>query len=267
MTSDASDVDTVLSIFARKVLLARTAPADMTIDQYHPDLNGLDPAGHRDTTVDALIGSAWFAEEGLPSPVSDSTFFDLFPLSVLSTSTLDRLRELAPDSSIDERRFRMNVIVAATGSGFVENFWVGRQLTVGDVGIDVKRPDPRCVMTTLAQQDLPRDSNVLRTLVQHNKIDVVGEALYPCAGVYPVVSSSGAIQRGDGVTISSCRVDSSTDVGAPPLLVKAEVRRCAVWGRLLGELRSVSRLRSRQTVWGRGWPCRARVAVLSCCAE
>jgi uncharacterized protein YcbX len=203
VTSDASDVDTVLStFFARKVLLARTAPADMTIDQYHPDLNGLDPAGHRDTTVDALIGSAWFAEEGLPSPVSDSAFFDLFPLSVLTTSTLDRLRELAPDSSIDERRFRMNVIVAATGSGFVENSWVDRRLTVGDVGIDVKRPDPRCVMTTLAQQDLPRDSNVLRTLVQHNKIDVVGEGLYPCAGVYAVVSSSGTIQRGDGVTIS-----------------------------------------------------------------
>jgi hypothetical protein len=46
VTSDASDVDTVLSaFFARKVLLARTAPADMTIDQYHPDLNGLGPAG------------------------------------------------------------------------------------------------------------------------------------------------------------------------------------------------------------------------------
>jgi uncharacterized protein YcbX len=121
---------------------------------------------------------------------------------VLTTSTLDRLRKLAPDSSSDERRFRMNVIVAATGSGFVENSWAYRQLTVGDVGVDVKSPDPRCVMTTLAQQDLPRDSNVLRTLVQHNKIDVVGEGMYPCAGVYAVVSSSGTIQRGDGVTIS-----------------------------------------------------------------
>ncbi|MCA1821243.1 MAG: MOSC domain-containing protein [Pseudonocardia sp.] len=203
VTSDASDVDTVLStFFARKVLLARTAPVDLTIDQYHPDVADLDPAGHRDMMVEARIGSAFFAEEGLPSPVSDSAFFDLFPLSVLTTSTLERLRELAPASAIDERRFRMNVIVAATGSGFIENSWLDRRLTVGDVDIDVKLPDPRCVMTTLAQQDLPPDSTVLRTLVKHNRLDVGGGGLYPCAGMYAVIASPGTIRCGDRITIS-----------------------------------------------------------------
>jgi uncharacterized protein len=32
-------------------------------------------------------------------------FFDLFPVSVLTTSTLDRLNELRPESQFDERRF------------------------------------------------------------------------------------------------------------------------------------------------------------------
>jgi uncharacterized protein YcbX len=203
VTSDASDADTVLSSFlGRKVRLARAAPKDFTIDQYHPDVDGLDPDGHRDTMVEARIGSAFFAEAALPSPVLEGSFFDLFPLSVLTTSTLERLRELAPESRIDERRFRMNVIVAATGWGFIENSWLDHRLVVGDVGIDVKLPDPRCVMTTLAQEDLPHDTNVLRTLVRHNKLDVSGGGLFPCAGVYAVVASPGTIRLGDQVALS-----------------------------------------------------------------
>lgn len=45
-------------------------------------------------------------------------------------------------------------------------------------------------MTTLAQGDLPKDIEVLRTLVRHNRVDVAG-GLYPCAGVYAVVEASG----------------------------------------------------------------------------
>ena len=141
VTSDAPDADTVLSDFlGRKVRLARTAPADFTIDQYHPDVDGLDPAGSRDTMVEARIGSAFFAEVGLPSPVPEGSFFDLFPLSVLTTSTLERLRELTPQSRIDERRFRMNVIVATAGWGFIENSWLDHRLMVGDVDIDTCSP-------------------------------------------------------------------------------------------------------------------------------
>ncbi|MGH3547637.1 MAG: MOSC domain-containing protein [Pseudonocardiaceae bacterium] len=203
VTSDEPDVDTVLSDFlGRKVRLARAAPADLTIDQYHPDVDGLDPAGHRDTMVEARIGSSFFAEVGLPSPVPDGSFFDLFPLSVLTTSTLDRVRELAPQSPVDERRFRMNVIVASTGWGFVENAWLDHRLVIGDVEIDVMLPDPRCVMTTLAQEDLPHDTNVLRTLARHNRIVVGGDGLFPCAGVYAVVASPGMIRRGDQVVLN-----------------------------------------------------------------
>jgi len=203
VTSDAPDADTVLSDFlGRKVRLARTAPADSTIDQYYPDVDGLDPAGNRDTMVEARIGSAFFAEAGQPSPVPEGSFFDLFPLSVLTTSTLERLRELAPQSRIDERRFRMNVIVATAGWGFVENSWLDHRLMTGDVDIDVMQPDPRCVMTTLAQGDLPHDTNVLRTLARHNRIVVGSDGLSPCAGVYAVVATPGSIRRGDPAVLT-----------------------------------------------------------------
>ncbi len=204
VTSDTADADIVLSdFFGRKVRLAQSAPSDFTIDQYHPDVDGLDPAGNRDTMVEARVGSAYFSEEGLASPVPEGAFFDLFPLSVLTTSTLERLRELAPQTRIDERRFRLNVIVAATDSGFVENSWPGHRLRIGEVSVEVRQPDPRCVMTTLAQEDLPRETDVLRTLVRHNRIDVGGDGLFPCAGVYAVVASPGTIQCGDPVVMDA----------------------------------------------------------------
>jgi MOSC domain-containing protein len=203
VTSDAADADAKLSDFlAREVRLARAAPDDFTIDQYHPDVEDLDPEGHRDTVTETKLGSAFFADAGLPSPIPEGSFFDLFPVSVLTTSTLDRLQELQPDSRFDERRFRMNVILGTHEYGFVENDWVGRGLEVGDgASLSVFLPDPRCVMTTLAQGDLPKDTEILRTLARHNRIDVAG-GLYPCAGVYAIVGSPGTMQTGDAVVLT-----------------------------------------------------------------
>ena len=207
VTSDAGDCDRVLSsYFRRDVRLAGAAPEDFTIDQYHPDVEGADPAGHRDTVVEQKLGSAFFAAAGLPSPVPGGSFFDLFPLSVLTTSTLERLNELRPETRFDERRFRMNVIVRALDPGFVENGWVGRELAIGDgVRLSMALSDPRCVMTTLAQEDLPADTEVLRALVQYNKVQMPGAGEFPCAGAYAVVQAPGTIQRGDPVALSPSR--------------------------------------------------------------
>ena len=112
--------------FGRGVTLAQSAPADFTIDQYHPDIEGADPEGRRDTVVDQKLGSALFEQEGIPSPVEVGAFFDVFPMSLLTTSTLDRFNELSPDTRFDQRRFRMNVIVSTSEAGFVENDWVGK---------------------------------------------------------------------------------------------------------------------------------------------
>ena len=203
VTSDSSEADDVLSrFFGRGVTLARVAPEDFTIDQYHPDVEDVDPQGHRDTVVEQKLGSAYFAEAGVASPVTVGSFFDLFPVSVLTTSTLGRLSELRPESRFDQRRFRMNVIVGSDEAGFVENDWVGREVALGDaVRLRVALPDPRCVMTTLAQDDLPKDTDVLRTLTRHNMVQVGGGGEFPCAGVYAVVEAAGSVRTGDRVTL------------------------------------------------------------------
>jgi uncharacterized protein YcbX len=200
--SDAADVDAVLSrFFGREVELARAAQNGYTIDQYHPDLENYDPDGHRDEVVEAQLGAAFFNERGLPSAVPEGSFFDLYPLSVLTTSTLNQLGELEPQSRFDARRFRMNVIVDTPARGFVENEWLGRTVAMGDdVRVGVALPDPRCVMPSLAQEDLPRDPRILKALAQHNRIDVAG-ALYPCAGVYAVAEATGTIRKDDRVSL------------------------------------------------------------------
>jgi uncharacterized protein YcbX len=203
VNSDSVDVDRALSAhFRRDLTLARTAPDDFTIDQYHPDVENLDPAGHRDTVVEQKLGSAFFAEVGLASPVPVGSFFDLFPLSVLTTSTLDRLNELRPESRFDERRFRMNLIIRTKEAGFVENDWIGRGLAIGEaVRLNVALPDPRCVMTTLAQDELPKATDVLRTLARYNRVQVGTAGQFPCAGVYAVVETRGSLRTNDRVTL------------------------------------------------------------------
>src|SRR5215207_10220185 len=100
--SDAPDIDAVLSrFFGRDVELSSAADHGYTIDQYHPDVEDYDPEGHQDEVVEAQLGAAFFNERGLPSAVPEDSFFDLYPVSVLTTSTLDRLGELEPESDFD----------------------------------------------------------------------------------------------------------------------------------------------------------------------
>jgi uncharacterized protein len=202
LQTDAADVDAVLSrFFGREVELSSAADNGYTIDQYHPDEENYDPDGHRDEVVEATLGAAFFNERGLPSAVPQGSFFDLYPLSVLTTSTLDQLGELEPESRWDLRRFRMNVIVDTGGRGFVENDWVGRKLAIGDeVRLGVALPDPRCCMPSLEQEGVPRDPRILKGLAKHNRIDVAG-SLYPCAGVYAVAEATGTVRLDDRVSL------------------------------------------------------------------
>lgn len=183
VTSDQPDLAQLLSkALGREVTLAEApgegAASAATAEEYWPDMEGLD---YRDTVVD------WELPPG--------TFFDLAIVHLLTTATIDRLRALYPQGRFETRRFRPNIVVA-TGpddQGFVENDWIGHAVAIGDqVRLRVTGPCPRCVMTTLPQGDLPKDSGILRTAAQHNQVNV---------GVYADVIAGGIIRRGDPVTL------------------------------------------------------------------
>ena len=179
VTSEQRDLNQILSsVLGREVTLATTAPQDPSLEEYWPDMDGL---AHRETVT----------EEAMPA----GTFFDLAVVHVLTTATIDRLRELYPQGRFEVRRFRPNIVVepASGEKNFVENAWIGHTLAIGDeVRLSITGPCPRCVMTTLPQGDLPRDPRILRTAAQHNQVNV---------GVYAAVLRGGRIHRGDPVRL------------------------------------------------------------------
>ena len=154
-------------------------PWAASAEEYWPDLEGLD---YRDTVTDFAL--------------PEGTFFDAAAVHVLTTATLDRLRELYPQGRFEARRFRPNLVVAPVHDvkDFVENGWIDHTLALGDdVRMRVTGGCPRCVMTTLAQGDLPQDPGILRTAAQHNHVTV---------GVYAAVVQGGRIRRGDPVRVA-----------------------------------------------------------------
>lgn len=77
--------------------------------------------------------------------------------------------------------------------GFVENDWIGKTIAIGaGTLVKVTAPCLRCVMTTLAQGDLPKDPAILKTALRHNAAKV---------GVYATVTQIGTIRVADPVTI------------------------------------------------------------------
>jgi MOSC domain-containing protein len=184
VTNGETDLEQVLSrVFGRDVAVqeARSGPRSTgaTAEEYWPDMAGLD---YRDTVTDFEMPAG--------------TFFDIGVVHLLTTATLDRLRALYPQGRFEARRFRPNIVISTPGEdqGFVENDWVGGTVTVGgDVRLAITEPCPRCVMITLPQGDLPKDSGILRTAAQHNGVNI---------GVYASVLSGGTIRRGGAVALA-----------------------------------------------------------------
>jgi uncharacterized protein YcbX len=123
------------------------------------------------------------------------TYFDAFPLLLLTDQSLQSLQSRAPESQIDVRRFRPNLLIDAAGDGdFPEQEWVGRRVRVGGATFEVAAGCPRCVMTTLGFADLPADRRIMRTLVRETA---------QILGVYATVVEAGTVRVGDTVALDA----------------------------------------------------------------
>ena len=95
-------------------------------------------------------------------------FVDCAPLQLLTTGTLNELQRLLPASIIHRARFRPNFLVETDGIGFIENDWVNTEITLGSLRCHVYDHTRRCIMVALAQEDLPRDTDIIRTILKNN---------------------------------------------------------------------------------------------------
>lgn len=118
------------------------------------------------------------------------TYYDAYPLLIVTTSALRTLREALPGHVVDVRRFRPSIVVdTGDETGHPEFDWLGRRLAVGDAVVEVVTGCPRCVMVTREiDEDTPQDRSILRHVVKD---------LDQNLGVYATVTSPARIRTGD----------------------------------------------------------------------
>ena len=134
-------------------------------------------------------------EELLEFESPPGTYFDAFPISIMSQQSLATMNQLDGESKFDVRRFRPNLLVDIpdTDHPFPEQAWVGRMLSIGSVKLKIDMACPRCSMTTHGFDDLPRDTEIMRKLVANSEGNL---------GIYASVVTPGAVKPGDRIDIS-----------------------------------------------------------------
>jgi uncharacterized protein YcbX len=201
--SDDADIDAALSAaLGRAVRLTSSVPDKAAFEEQWPAIDDLAPTEFITSTTTSHTDGEAVSTIQLGAMAPPGTFFDLAVLHVITTATLDALTAAAPGSSFDPRRYRPNVLLDVPGAGFAEDEWVGAGLDLGEAGIEVGLSAMRCVMTTLAQGDLPEDRDTLRTIAKLNRRTIEGLGRWACAGVYAGVARPGTVRRGDAAVVA-----------------------------------------------------------------
>lgn len=198
-TGDADVHDRLSAALDHPVTLWPLLPAD-ALDHYrrgapaHEDFEQELRAIFGRSADEPLPDLSLFPPEVLEFESPPGTYFDAYPLLLLSEASLQRMNEKAPGSRFDARRFRPNFLITTheIGAPFPEQAWRGRRLRIGEAVLRVTIECPRCVMVTHGFDDLPKDPAVMRALVRE-----AGGNL----GVYATVDTPGRVRVGDAVEL------------------------------------------------------------------
>ncbi len=118
------------------------------------------------------------------------SYYDVWPLMVMTTSALRSLAMSVPSSNMDVRRFRPSLVIdSGELDGHPEFSWKGRRAQIGTAQIEFLSACPRCVMVTRAvTPQIPVDREVLRHIVRDLDQNV---------GIYARITTPGSFNVGD----------------------------------------------------------------------
>lgn len=120
--------------------------------------------------------------------------FDTFPLSLITTQTIDRLGEMV-GAQLDVQRFRPNILVeAAEHAPFLEDSWMGCVLRIGGMRMRVDKRDGRCVVITIDPASSERNPAILRAVARDRQ---------GCLGIYASTVQPGCAAVNDLVFVES----------------------------------------------------------------
>ena len=145
------------------------------------------------TADEPLPDLSIFPPEILEYESPPGTYFDAFPLLILSKKSLAAMNQRQPASIFDRKRFRPNLLIEDFNSlgDFPEEAWEGFRLKVGSAVLKAEVVCPRCVVTTHGFEKLPKDPSIMRGLVKENNGNL---------GLYASVEEPGKISAGDKIT-------------------------------------------------------------------
>jgi len=124
--------------------------------------------------------------------------YTMAPVHLISRQALAQLSRLLPQSNMDARRFRPNIVVDLPDApeGIPEYNLLGQRFRIGNVTLRGVSHCGRCGFTTLPQGELPGDPDVLRTLVDRFQRNL---------GIYCVIETEGAIELGQRLELPQPR--------------------------------------------------------------
>ncbi len=149
------------------------------------------PSGVLLDVTDPALGTE-LRTGGVRAIKQDRGIFDTFPLSLVTTQTIDRLGKTL-GTHLDVKRFRPNILVeAADETPFPEDSWVGSVLRIGTLRMRVDKRDGRCLVITIDPDTTERRPEILRAVARDRQ---------GCLGVYGSTVEPGHIQLDDSVLI------------------------------------------------------------------
>ncbi|MXX48914.1 MAG: MOSC domain-containing protein [Chloroflexi bacterium] len=135
---------------------------------------------------------------GLPPDLQNfssppGTYFDCYPIHIMTTSSLNTLAESGGGEDVDVRRFRPNVLIdTGDAEGLLEVDWTGKKLRLGEVIIELQTTTVRCSVPAHAQRDFGSSRAVGRALIENTKQHL---------GSYCNVLQGGTVNVGDDVEL------------------------------------------------------------------
>ena len=148
------------------------------------------------------------------------TYYDAYPLHLLTTASLEAMKRVAPEADFDVRRFRPSALIetdetapeaSAEAPDLREFGWCNATLEVGDAELIIRIPTVRCSMPSRPQPGLGADTAVAKALAAHAD---------RCIGVYADVAKKGRIAVGDAVALMPLRSSPLARFGRAPRALK-----------------------------------------------
>jgi uncharacterized protein len=166
------------------------------VDPTQPDKSSTvvrTPAGVAYDVTDPAL-AAEICPQGARVIRQDRGVFDTFPLSLITTQTVERLSQMV-GVELNVLRFRPNILVEATEqAAFLEDSWVGCVLRIGGMRMRVDKRDGRCVVITIDPETTERNADVFRAVARDRQ---------GCLGVYGSTVQPGRAAMNDLVFVES----------------------------------------------------------------